>query len=92
MLVHTSHYSRLENRLYIACYPIKTTTYRLHVVPITTHTHDRRKSIGIKKQRKVKKNQNEKKAKNKKERKTRKPRKDKSRRGSKERKKKKMSY
>ena len=26
-----------------ACHPRKTTTYKLHVVPITTHTHDRRK-------------------------------------------------
>ena len=33
---------------YTACHPRKTTTYILHVliVPITTHTHDRRKSIG----------------------------------------------
>ena len=37
---------------YTACHPRKTTTYILHVVPITTHTHDRRKSIGEKKQRK----------------------------------------
>ena len=29
----------------------KTTTYISHVVPITTHTHNRRKSIGKKKQR-----------------------------------------
>ena len=28
-----------------ACYPGKTTTCILHIVPITTHTHDRRKSI-----------------------------------------------
>ena len=38
-----------------ACHPRKTTTYMLHVVPIATHTHDRRKSIGKKKQRKKKK-------------------------------------
>ena len=31
---------------YTACHPRKTTTYILHVVSITTHTHDRRKSIG----------------------------------------------
>ena len=36
------------------CHPRKTTTYILHVVSITTHTHDRRKSIGEKKQRKGK--------------------------------------
>ena len=30
----------------------RTTTYILHVVPITTHMHDRRKSIGKKKRRK----------------------------------------
>ena len=34
-----------------ACHPRKTTTYILHVVSITTHTHGRRKSIGEKKQR-----------------------------------------
>ena len=33
-----------------ACHPRKTTMYILHVVPITTHTHDRRKSIRTKKQ------------------------------------------
>ena len=33
---------------YTACHPRKTTTYIFHVVPITTHTHDRRKSIGKK--------------------------------------------
>ena len=40
---------------YTACHQRKSTTYILHVVPITTHTHDRRKSIGKKKQRKEKK-------------------------------------
>ena len=41
---------------YTACHPRKTTTfvYILHVVPITTHTHDRRKSIGKKETRKEK--------------------------------------
>ena len=39
---------------YSDCHPRKTTTYILHVVSITTHTHDRRKSIGEKKQRKEK--------------------------------------
>ena len=38
-----------------ACPPRTTTTYILHVVLITTHTHDRRKSIGKKKQRKEEK-------------------------------------
>ena len=38
-----------------ACYPRKTTTYILHVVSITTHAHDRRKSIGKKNQRTNKK-------------------------------------
>ena len=40
---------------YSDCYPMKTTTYIIHVVSITTHTHDRRKSIGEKKQTKEKK-------------------------------------
>ena len=40
---------------YSDCHPRKTTTYILHVVSITTHTHDRRESIGEKKQRKEKK-------------------------------------
>ena len=31
-----------------ACHTGKTTTYILHVVPITTHTHVRHKSIGKK--------------------------------------------
>ena len=39
---------------YTACHPRKTTTYILHVVPITTNTHDRRKSVKKKKQRKAK--------------------------------------
>ena len=30
---------------YSDCHPRKTTTYILHVVSITTHTHDRHKSI-----------------------------------------------
>ena len=40
---------------YTASHPRKTTTYVLHVVLITTHTHNRRKSIGKNKQRKEKK-------------------------------------
>ena len=53
--VHTDAYVSLlapEKTDYTGCHPRKTTTYILHVVPITTHTHDRRKSIGKKKQRK----------------------------------------
>ena len=58
--VHTGAYVSLlapgETDYYnTSCHPSKTTTYILHVVPITTHTHDRRKSIGKKKQRKEKK-------------------------------------
>ena len=37
---------------YSDCHPRKTTTYILHVVSITTHTHDRRKSIGAKETKK----------------------------------------
>ena len=40
---------------YSDCHPRKTTTCILHVVSITTHTHDRRESIGEEKQRKEKK-------------------------------------
>ena len=96
-LVHTGAYVSLlaPGKIdYTACHPRKTTAYILRVVPITTHTHDRRKSIGKKKQVKEKKikerkektrrrkNEN---GKEKKE-KTRKTRKDKTRKGSKERK------
>ena len=51
---------------YTACHPRKTSTCILQVVPITTHPHDRRKSIGKKKQRKEKKlkERKDKKAKN----------------------------
>ena len=38
--------------VYTACHPRKTTTYMWHVIPIITHKHDRRKSIGKKKQKK----------------------------------------
>ena len=50
--VHTGAYVSLiepGKTEYTACHPRKTTTYILHVVLITTHTHDRRKSIGKKK-------------------------------------------
>ena len=79
---------------YTACHPRKTTMYILHVAPITTHTHDRRKSIGKKKTKKSKKikERKEKTRKRKNEKgkerkeKTRKATKDKTTRGSKERK------
>ena len=71
--VHTGAYVSLlapGNTHYTACHPRKTTTYILHLVPITTHTHDRLKSIGKKKQRKDKKIK-ERKGKERKERKRR---------------------
>ena len=76
--MHTStHYSRLEKpTIYTDCHPRKTTTYTLHVVSITTHTHDRRKSIGEKKQRKEKKRKGRK-EKRRKRNKTKKERKEK---------------
>ena len=40
---------------YTACHPRKATTYIFYVVPITTHTHVRPKSIGKEKQRKERK-------------------------------------
>ena len=61
--VHTGAYLSLlapGKTDYIARYPRKTTTYVLHVVPIATHTHDRRKSIGKKKQIKEKKDKGKK--------------------------------
>ena len=39
---------------YSDCHPSETTTYILHVVSITTHTHDRHKSIGEKETKKRK--------------------------------------
>ena len=39
---------------YSDCRPSKTTTYILHVVSITSHTHDRHKSIGEKETKKRK--------------------------------------
>ena len=52
--VHTGAYVSLlapGNTDYTACHPRTTTTYILHVVSITTHTHNRRKSIGKNKQK-----------------------------------------
>ena len=49
--IHTGTYVALlapEKNDYAACHPAKTTTYILHVVPITTHTHVRLKTIGNK--------------------------------------------
>ena len=48
--VHKSHYSRLGKPT-IPLATQKTTTYISHVVSTTTHTQNRRKSIGKKKQR-----------------------------------------
>ena len=101
--VHTGAYVSLlapGKTDYTACHPRKNTTYILHVVLITTHTHDRRKSVGKKKQRKEKKikERKEKTRKRKNEKgkeireKTRKAGRDKTRRESKERKREKMSY
>ena len=53
---------------YSDCHPRNNTTYTLHVVSITTHTHDRCKSIGEKKERK--KERREDKGKERKEKKT----------------------
>ena len=71
---HTgAHVSLLETGKtdYTACRPGKTTTYILHVVPITTHTHVRRKSSVRKEKRneKKRKKRKEKKRNRKKERK-----------------------
>ena len=53
--VYTSHYSHLEKpNIPLATQARKTTTYILHVVSITTHTHDRHKSIGGKETKKRK--------------------------------------
>ena len=52
--VHTSHYSRLEKPTIPLATQERLTTYVLHVESITTHAHDKRKSIGEKKQRKEK--------------------------------------
>ena len=59
ILVHTSHYTRLENRpLLLTSTPPRKDyhiDYGLHVVPFTTHAHVRRKSIGKMKQGKERK-------------------------------------
>ena len=55
--VHTGAYVALltpGGTKYSDCHPSKTTTYILHVVSITTHTHDRHKSIEEKETKKRK--------------------------------------
>ena len=55
--VHTGAYVSLlapGKTDYTACHPRKTTTYILHVVSITRHAHNRRKSVGNTKQRTTK--------------------------------------
>ena len=61
---------------YTACHPRKTTTYILHVVYITTHTHDRRKSIGKKNQRREDQRKGKKRKEKKAKKKTKKARKE----------------
>ena len=101
--IHTGAYVSLlapGKTDYTACHPRKTNTYILHIVPITTHTHDRRKSIGKKETKKRTedegKERKDRKAKIRKGKerkdKTRKARKDETRRESREGKEKKMSY
>ena len=80
--VHTGAYVSLlapGETDYTACHPRKTTTYILHVVSITTHTHDRRKSIGKKTQRTNKKRKERKEKRRKRKLKTKKERKQKKR-------------
>ena len=87
--VHTGAYVSLlapGKTDYTACHPRKTTRYILHVVPITTHTPDRRKPNGKKKQKRKKDKEKERKEK------TRRARKDETRRASKERKEKKKCH
>ena len=80
--VYTGAYLSLlapEKADYTACHPRKITTYILHVVSITTHTHDRRKSIGKKEQRTNKKRKERKEKRRKRKKKTKKQRKKKKR-------------
>ena len=49
--VHTYHYLRLEKLTTPLATSRKTTTYIFHVVSITTHTHDRHKSIAKEKRK-----------------------------------------
>ena len=64
---------------YSDCHQIKITTYILHEVSISRHTHDRRKSIGENEQRKEKKMKERKEKKRRKRNKTKKARKEKKR-------------
>ena len=69
-----------ENTDYIACHPEKKiTTYILHVLSITTHTHVRLSPIGKKKRKEKKRKEKKRKEKKRKEKK-RKEKKDKKRR------------
>ena len=80
--VHTGAYVSLlapGKTEYAACHPRRITTYILHVVPITTHTHDRRKSIGNNKQRTNTKKKERKEKRRKRKKKTKKERKEKTR-------------
>ena len=59
--VHTATFVALlapEKTDYTACHLEKTTTYILHVVPITTRTHVRRESIGNTKKEKTQEKEN----------------------------------
>ena len=100
---YTSHFSRLEKPTIPLATQRKTATYILHVVPITTHTHVGRKSIGKKKQknrlygekgkeRKGKKRKEKKSEKGKERKEDKKSNKKQDKKRSKERKKEKTSY
>ena len=85
--VHTGAYvSSLapgKNDYNTACHPRKTTTYVLHVVSISTHTHDRRKSIGRKKNETKKKQERRKEGKRRTQKKRKRKRKEKKRKDKK---------
>ena len=86
---HTGAYVSLlapGKTVYTACHPRKTTTYILHVVCITTHTQDRRKSIGKKKQRTNKKRKERKGKRRKRKKKTKRERKEKKKKDKKSKK------
>ena len=63
---------------FTVCHPRTTSTYILHVVPITTHTHDGRKSIG-KRNKEKKRNEDEGKKRQEGEKRKRKERREKTR-------------
>ena len=80
--MHTSHYSRLEKPTIPLATQERLPRIRVYIariiVPITTHTHDRRKSIG-KKETKKRKEDKGKERKDKKAKKSKKERKEKKR-------------